>query len=113
AQRDAMRVVDLGCGPGRLTRALHERLGAVSTLGIDSSPEMLAAAASSAGAGVEFRLGDIARFDEGEFDLIFSNAALHWVDNHATLFARLATRLASGGQLAVQVPANFDHPSHT
>jgi trans-aconitate 2-methyltransferase len=107
------RVVDLGCGTGELTRALHERSGAVSTLGIDSSPAMLERSVEHAGRGLTFELGDIAQWKLAEpVDLIFSNAALHWIDDHDELFARLTTFLTRGGQLAVQVPANHDHPSH-
>jgi trans-aconitate 2-methyltransferase len=107
------RVVDLGCGTGELTRALHERTGASTTLGLDSSGKMLERSASHAGDGLSFELGDIAGWAPSEpFDVVFSNAALHWVDDHAALFARLTSALASGGQLAVQVPANHDHPSH-
>jgi trans-aconitate 2-methyltransferase len=107
------RVVDLGCGTGELTRALHERTGAGSTLGLDSSPAMLERTAAYAGNGLTFELGDIARWvPAGPVDVIFSNAALHWVDDHDELFARLTAGLSPGGQLAVQVPANHDHPSH-
>lgn len=111
--RPEMRVVDLGCGPGELTKILHEQLGAQATLGIDSSPEMLAKAEAHAGEGLRFELGDIGAFAaDGSLDLVFSNAALHWLPAHETLFARLAQALAPRGQLAVQMPANFDHPSH-
>lgn len=109
-----MRVVDLGCGTGELTRRLHETLGARETLGIDSSPAMLEKARAQAGAGLRVEQGDIADFRaDGAFDLVFSNAALHWVAGHEELFPRLAGALTPDGQLAVQVPANFDHPSHT
>jgi trans-aconitate 2-methyltransferase len=107
------RVVDLGCGTGELTRALHERTRARSTLGLDSSPAMLRRAAEHTGNGLTFELGDIAEWSPSEpVDLIFSNAALHWIDHHDDLFARLTRALSPGGQLAVQVPANHDHPSH-
>jgi trans-aconitate 2-methyltransferase len=107
------QVVDLGCGTGELTRVLHERTGARETLGIDSSEAMLARSASHAGDGLRFELGDIAGWAPAEpLDVVFSNAALHWVDDHPALFARLTSALAPGGQLAVQMPANHDHPSH-
>jgi trans-aconitate 2-methyltransferase len=107
------RVVDLGCGTGELTRALHERTGASATLGIDSSEAMLARSRPHAGGGLSFELGDIAHWAPAEpVDLVFSNAALHWVDDHAELFARLTAALRPGGQVAVQVPANHDHASH-
>jgi trans-aconitate 2-methyltransferase len=107
------RVVDLGCGTGALTRALHERTRAGRTVGIDSSEAMLKRSAEHAGGGLTFELGDIAEWTpSGPVDLIFSNAALHWVDDHHELFTRLTGALSPGGQLAVQVPANHDHPSH-
>lgn len=109
-----MRVVDLGCGTAELTRRLHEALGARETLGIDASPAMLERARAQAGAGLRVEEGDIAEFRaDGAFDLVFSNAALHWVPGHEELFRRLADALTPEGQLAVQVPANFDHASHT
>jgi trans-aconitate 2-methyltransferase len=107
-----MRVVDLGCGAGELTRHTHEVLGAGETLGIDSSARMLERAAGEAGGGVSFALGDLAAFDGRGFDLVFSNAALHWVPDHEGLLPRLAACLAPDGQLAIQVPANEHHPSH-
>jgi trans-aconitate 2-methyltransferase len=107
------RVVDLGCGTGELTRALHERTRAGRTIGLDSSPQMLKQSASHAGDGLTFELGDIAEWAPPEpVDLIFSNAALHWIDDHDALFTRLTDALSPGGQLAVQVPANHNHPSH-
>ena len=107
------RVADLGCGTGELTRALHERTGASTTVGLDSSAAMLERSAEHAGVGVTFERGDIARWTPPEpVDVVFSNAALHWVDDHPALLARLTSVLAPGGQLAVQVPANHDHASH-
>jgi trans-aconitate 2-methyltransferase len=111
--RPAMRVVDLGCGTGELTRELHRRLDARETIGIDNSPTMLARSAPFAGDGLHFEEGDIAAFAaDSAFDLVFSNAALHWVPDHETLLRRLTAALTQQGQLAVQVPANDDHPSH-
>ncbi len=110
--RPGMRIVDLGCGSGELTRLAHERLGARETLGVDSSAAMLERARPLAGSGLSFARGDAGAFDGRGFDLVLSNAALHWVPDHAALFPRLAACLADGGQLAVQVPANEAHPSH-
>jgi trans-aconitate 2-methyltransferase len=106
------RVVDLGCGGGELTSLLHRRLEAAETLGLDSSPAMLERAATLAGAGLRFERGDIAAFTEGGWDVVFSNAALHWLPDQEGLLGRLVTGLREGGQLAVQMPANHDHPSH-
>jgi trans-aconitate 2-methyltransferase len=112
--RPGMRVVDLGCGTGELTRELHRRLAARETIGIDNSPAMLARSAAFAGDGLRFEQGDIGAFaSEGGYDLVFSNAALHWIPDHEALLPRLAAALTETGQLAVQVPANDDHPSHT
>jgi trans-aconitate 2-methyltransferase len=106
------RVLDLGCGPGELTRLAHERLAARETVGVDSSAAMLEKAAAHAGGGLTFRAGDIATFAERGFDVVLSNAAIHWVPDHGALLPRLAALLAPGGQLAIQVPANEAHPSH-
>jgi trans-aconitate 2-methyltransferase len=112
-RKSGRRVVDLGCGTGELTRVLHERLWARTTLGIDSSAMMLSRSTEFAGNGVEFAQGDIATFSEpGTYDLIFSNAALQWVPDNPGVIERLTASLAPGGELAVQVPANHDHPSH-
>ena len=114
--RDAMRIVDLGCGTGRLTAVLHERLHARETIGLDRSPRMLdEARANARAAGLRFGEADIDAFpaDGDRFDLIFSNAALQWVEHHERLFARLCAALRPGGQIAVQMPAMHDDPSHT
>jgi trans-aconitate 2-methyltransferase len=108
-----MRVVDLGCGPGELTAMLHRQLGARETVGIDSSTAMIERTAAHAAPGLRFEQGDIAAFSAaGTFDLVFSNAALHWLPDHPALLARLTAALRPDGQLAVQMPANDDHPTH-
>lgn len=107
------RVVDLGCGTGELTRELHRHLQASETVGIDSSPAMLERARAFAGPGLRFEEGDIATWQPTPFDVVFSNAALHWLPDHRRLLARLTGAIPVGGQVAVQVPANGDHPSHT
>lgn len=107
------RAVDLGCGTGELTRLLHEHVRARSTTGLDNSETMLAQGAAFAGRGLRFKLGTILRFaPRSPVDLVFSNAALQWVPGHAELFERLTAGLKPGGQLAIQMPANHDHPSH-
>jgi trans-aconitate 2-methyltransferase len=111
--REAMRVIDLGCGGGELTRHLHKHVRASHTIGLDKSANMLAQAAKHASDGVEFRAGDIGTFRTPEkFDLVFSNAALQWVPDPRGVLARLSSWLAEDGQLAIQVPANDDHATH-
>jgi trans-aconitate 2-methyltransferase len=113
-QRPVRRAVDLGCGTGRLTRVLHQTLGAEQTIGVDSSPAMLDRARTIDEPGLRFELADIREWSpDRPMDVVFSNAVLQWVDDHPAVFARLARFLAPDGTLAVQVPANFDHPSHT
>jgi trans-aconitate 2-methyltransferase len=107
------RAVDLGCGTGELTRELHRRTGAAETVGIDSSPAMLEKATPLSGDGLRFENGDLAAFDaDSTYDLVFSNAALHWAPDHPGLLARLTRALKPAGQLAFQVPDNFNHASH-
>ncbi len=107
------RAVDLGCGTGELTAHLHRRTRASETLGVDSSEAMLAKAAAHAGDGVRFERGDLSEIAPADgFDLVFSNAAYHWVPDHPALLTRLTRLVNPGGQLAFQVPDNFDHPSH-
>jgi trans-aconitate 2-methyltransferase len=112
-KRPRMRIVDLGCGTGELTRELHEHLSAEETIGIDNSETMLFKAGHFGGEMLRFEKGDIEAFvADRPFDLVFSNAAFHWVPEHETLFRRLTNFLSTTGQLAVQMPANDDHLSH-
>lgn len=109
--RPGMRVADLGCGTGDVTLTLHRKLLARETVGVDNSAAMLAQAPREP--GLRFVQEEIEQFAPPEpFDLIFSNAALHWVSDHGALLTRLTAALAPGGQLAVQMPANDEHPSH-
>jgi trans-aconitate 2-methyltransferase len=109
--RPGMRVADLGCGTGELTAELHQKLQARETVGVDSSPAMLAKVPRLD--GLRFQQGDIANFQpEEKLDLIFSNAALHWVPDHPALLRRLTAALAPGGQLAVQMPVMDEQLTH-
>ncbi|BBX19093.1 trans-aconitate methyltransferase [Mycolicibacterium duvalii] len=104
------RVVDLGCGPGNLTQILSRRWPGAVIEGWDSSPEMVAAARER---GVPARVGDVRRWSpQPDTDVVVSNATLHWVPEHPELLVRWAAGLRSGSWLAVQVPGNFDAPSH-
>lgn len=112
-KRPKMRIVDLGCGTGELTRELHESLDASETVGVDNSETMLLKAGSFGGAMLHFQKNSIEAFvTDYPYDLIFSNAALQWVPDHEQLFVRLTNFLSTDGQLAIQMPANNDHPSH-
>lgn len=107
-------VIDLGCGPGNSTKVLFERWPKAKLAGVDSAPEMIDAARRDEPA-IEWRVGDIAiwsRGDQGPFDVVFSNAAIQWVDNHAALFPQLLSHVAPGGALAVQMPGNYGAAPH-
>jgi trans-aconitate 2-methyltransferase len=109
-------VLDLGCGTAELTAEAHRRLGARRTLGVDLSASMLAKGRALAVAGLDLVESDIAAWlatSSESFDVILSNAALHWVPDHPRLFASVAARLTAGGQLAVQVPVNHEQPPAT
>ncbi|GGQ54048.1 trans-aconitate 2-methyltransferase [Couchioplanes azureus] len=105
-------VVDLGCGSGELTETLAVRWPGARVTGLDSSPEMIAAAGARGGRA-EFRLGDLAHWRPGpDTDVVVTNAALQWVPGHDELLTRWAAALPPGAWLALQVPGNFDAPSH-
>lgn len=105
-------IADLGCGPGNSTALLRERYPEADLVGVDSAPDMIAAARGS-GVRARWQLADVATWTpEAPVDLIFANATLHWLDDHPRLFSRLLERLTSGGVLAVQMPRNFQAPSH-
>ena len=102
-------VVDLGCGDGAAAEALASRFAGRHLLGVDASPAMLERAR---GYGTKV-LADIADWrPETAPALIFSNAVLHWLPDHAALLPRLAGFLAPGGKLAVQMPRQYGAPSH-
>jgi trans-aconitate 2-methyltransferase len=109
-------VVDLGCGAGNVTRILAERWPGARITGIDNSDAMLARARSAASWNIAWQSADLAAWaadaPAASVDLVYSNAALHWLDDHATLFPRLMGIVARGGALAVQMPSNFLAPSH-
>jgi trans-aconitate 2-methyltransferase len=109
--RSDLRVVDLGCGTGELTARLAEHLPNSRVLGIDNSPQMLERARQYERSDLRFELASIEALD-GEWDLIFSHAAIHWVEDHDSLLPRLLSHLRPRGQLAVQIPSNHGHVTH-
>ena len=119
--RAARRVADIGCGPGNSTELLAARYPEAEILGLDSSPDMIAAARKRL-PNIRFETVAIERWAEpgadagagaGSYDAILANAVLQWLPDHAQLFPRLAAKLAPGGSLAIQMPDNFEEPAHT
>jgi trans-aconitate 2-methyltransferase len=106
-------VVDLGCGDGALTAVLADRWPEATVLGVDSSEDMLAEAATRTTPQLSFQAGRIEDWQpDRPVDVLVSNAALHWVPDHRSHLPRLVEMLAPGGWLAVQMPGNGDAPSH-
>lgn len=112
--KDNLSVIDLGCGTGELTSKLLDYLQDSKVTGIDSSAEMLEKARHFETSRLKF----IQRSIEDQlnvndtFDLIISNAAIQWCDNHKELFPRIISKINKGGQLAVQIPSNHEFIVH-
>ncbi len=105
-------VVDLGCGTGRIARAMRDRWPDARVVGIDRSAKMLTAAAETGG-DVQWLNSDIAEWTpDSPVDVLYSNAALQWLPDHQTLLPKLVSFLAPGGVLAVQMPLGWSEPSH-
>lgn len=103
-------IVDLGCGPGNVTALLKRRWPAADVLGVDASPAMLERARRDT-PECRFEAADIATFAPATPpDILYSNAALHWLGDHPSLFPRLLATLAPGGVLAVQMPGMHAAP---
>ncbi len=103
---------DIGCGPGNSTEVLRERFPVAHIIGLDSSPDMIAAAQKRL-PGIAFEVADIRQWlPKQPFDVILANAVLQWIPGHETLIPALLERLSVGGGLAVQMPDNLDEPSH-
>ncbi|WP_353186768.1 trans-aconitate 2-methyltransferase [Bosea sp. (in: a-proteobacteria)] len=106
------RCIDLGCGPGNSTELVAARFPQAEVSGLDSSPDMIEKARKRL-PGLAFDLADLAGWSaDSRYDLIFANAVLQWLPDHAALFARLAAALKPSGVLAVQMPDNLAEPSH-
>lgn len=108
-------VLDVGCGPGNSTRVLRERFPDARILGVDSSPEMIAAARTNLPEG-EFALCDAGKelppLGVGRFDVVFSNACIQWIPDHRRLVRDMLSLLRPGGMLAVQTPMQQTEPIH-
>jgi len=105
------RALDLGCGSGLSTLELRRAFPEAEIVGVDLSPDMLSAAAKRL-PEARFLEGDVATFDTRGFDLVFANAVFHWVPDHIAVLAKIAAALPAGGCLAVQMPDNYNEPSH-
>src|SRR5436190_19655832 len=106
-------VYDLGAGAGNVTRLLKQRWPSARVIGADASQDVLAKARAAA-SEIPWECADLASWAPGvPADLIYSTAALHWLERHDRLFPALLDALAPGGVLAVQMPRNFGAPSHT
>lgn len=104
--------IDLGCGPGNSTELVAARFPNAEVTGLDSSPDMIEKARKRL-PHLSFELANLSDWSaDARYDLIFANAVLQWLPDHAPLFARLAAALKPGGVLAVQVPNNLAEPSH-
>lgn len=111
-------IADLGCGPGNSTQLLLERFPKARVIGVDTAPDMLEKARMRL-PHAHFLEGDItdnekgaAWREQGPFDLIYANAVLQWVPDHAELLPSLVDQLRPCGVLALQMPDNLDQPSH-
>ncbi len=107
------RVVDLGCGTGHVTAILAGRWPTAEVIGVDPSASMLERARAE-NPSLRFEAGEAAGWAAtAPVDVLYSNAALHWLGGHDALFPRLLSQVVAGGWLAVQMPRNFGAPSHT
>ncbi len=105
-----VKILDIGCGPGNSTQVLAQRYPNAKIIGIDSSENMIAAARKNC-PQLEFRLCDASSELEtlgNDFDLVFSNACIQWIENHDRIIPYWMSVLKSGGALAVQTPMNSD-----
>ncbi len=96
-------VLDAGCGTGRVTRELLERLPRGRVIAVDGSPAMAARAREALGPRAQVMVGDLLELEvEGHVDLVFSTATFHWITDHRRLFERLGALLRPGGRLEAQ-----------
>lgn len=111
--RSPTKIYDLGCGPGNSTQILSDLFPGAALTGVDNSDEMLARARKEGPAMASWENQDLATWvPEDAPDIIFSNATYQWINEHEKLFPKLLDAVAPGGVLAIQMPTNFDAPSH-
>jgi len=113
--KNNLKVIDLGCGTGEITKRLSLYLPASDVLGIDSSREMMDIAQKYSNEKLIFKCMSIEEFikSKSKWDLVFSHAALSWVDNHNELIPRLLSFVNKKGQIALQIPSNHSHFTFT
>ncbi len=110
--KEPRRIADLGCGPGNSTVALAQRWSAAALTGIDSSADMIREAREHH-PHIDWQQADISQWSaDKSFDLVFANASLQWVGDHARVMPHLFAQVVPGGALAWQVPANMDAAAH-
>jgi trans-aconitate 2-methyltransferase len=107
---DVRTVVDIGCGPGNSTQVIADRWPQAVITGVDNSASMIDAARRD---HPQYRwiVSDITEWASGggpQFDIVFSNATLHWVPDHDALYPKVLARVAPGGAFAAQSPSNLD-----
>ena len=105
------KAIDIGCGTGEQTKILSEKFENATFLGIDSSVEMLERSSDLQNERLRFKQKTIEELYQSneKWDLIFSNAALQWSDNHDKLFPKLLSLLSENGQFAVQMPVQSEN----
>jgi trans-aconitate 2-methyltransferase len=97
------RVLDAGCGTGKVTELIAERVPRGRAIGVDASPSMIEAARARLGEGVDLIVADLLDLHlDQPVDVVFSNATFHWVPDHDRLYRRLRAALRPGGRLQVQ-----------
>lgn len=104
------RIIDIGCGPGNSTMVLARRFPESELIGVDSSPAMIAKAKNDY-PFIDWRIADAGNDTlPGNCDVIFSNATIQWIPDHAALLAKFRSMLTENGILAIQIPQFFDMP---
>lgn len=106
------RIVDLGCGPGNSTAVLHRRWPEAEIIGLDSDEEMLRTARRDYPRHYWLQQDAASWESRGGFDIVFSNALLQWLPDHAAVINRWFQAVEPNGSLAVQIPVNFKSPIH-